>query len=407
MPSKKITFLNKTGDQLSAKIDLPLKKAPFPFVLFAHVFTGNKNLTASKHISRALTMNGFGVMRFDFTGLGESEGDFSETNFSSNVEDLEAAADYLAKHHEAPAVIVGHSLGGAAAIFAAGKIDSIKAVVTVGAPSYPEHVAHLMEGKLNEIETEGVAQVNIGGRKFTIKKQFLEDLQEQEHKGVIKNLDKALLVMHSPQDTIVGIENAANIYRLARHPKSFVTLDGADHMLSNKNDAYYAGSVITSWVKRYITFPETEKLETHKEVVVRLEGEDYTTEVQAGDHAILADEPVEVGGNDFGPSPYELLNASLGACTAMTLQMYARRKKWDLEEVKVHLSYSKKDIYQEHQANPEASTSRIDHFDIELELTGNLNAEQRERLLEIAGKCPVHKTMKTPSEFVLKLVDTE
>ena len=404
MPSKKITFTNKMGYQLSAKIDLPLKKGPFPFVLFAHVFTGSKNLTASKHISRALTMNGFGVMRFDFTGLGESEGDFSNTNFSSNVEDLQDAAAYLAEHYEAPSVIVGHSLGGAAAIFASNKIPSIKAVVSVGAPSYPEHVSHLLSGKKEEIEKNGIAEVNIGGRKFCIKKQFLDDLQNQEHETVIKNLNKGLLVMHSPQDRIVGIENAANIFKLAKHPKSFVTLDGADHMLSDKNDAFYAGSVITSWVKRYIEYPEKEKLTTEKEVVVRLEGEDFTTEIQADDHSIIADEPTSVGGNDFGPSPYDLLNASLGACTAMTLKMYARRKEWDLKEVLVHLSYCKAMAYSDHQADPEKGSSRIDRFEIEIELEGDLDDAQRARLLEIAHKCPVHKTIAThPSEFAMRL----
>ncbi len=403
MPSKKVTFQNKMGYQLSAKIDLPLKKAPFPFVLFAHVFTGSKNLLAAKHISRALTMNGFGVMRFDFTGLGESEGDFSETNFSSNVEDLQDAAAYLAEHYEAPSVIVGHSLGGAAAIFAAGKIPSIKAVVSVGAPSYPEHVTHLLSDKTAEIEKRGMAQVNIGGRKFCIKKQFLDDLRSQEHETVIKNLNKGLLVMHSPQDKIVGIENAANIYKLARHPKSFVSIDGADHMLSNKNDAFYAGNVITSWAKRYIKFPKVEKLTTEKEVVVRLEGEHFTTEIQADDHSIMADEPASVGGNDFGPSPYELLNASLGACTAMTLKMYARRKKWDLQEVLVHLSYCKSMAYADHKADPEKSNSRIDRFEIELELIGDLDDAQRARLLEIAEKCPVHKTISSPSEFAMRL----
>ncbi len=407
MPSRKVTFTNRSGYQLSAKIDLPLKKSPFPFVLFAHVFTGSKNLTASKHISRALTMNGFGVMRFDFTGLGESEGDFSDTNFSSNVEDLQDAAAYLAEHYEAPSVIVGHSLGGAAAIFAAGKIPSIKAVVSVAAPSYPEHVTHLLSGKKEEIEKTGKAEVNIGGRKFCIKKQFLEDLQNQEHEPVIQNLQKGLLVMHSPQDRIVGIENAANIYKLARHPKSFITLDGADHMLSNKDDAFYAGSVITSWVKRYIEFPKKEILTTEKEVVVRLEGEDFTTEIQADEHSIIADEPASVGGNDFGPSPYDLLNASLGACTAMTLKMYARRKNWDLQEVLVHLSYCKTSAYPEHKGEPEKSNSRIDRFEIELELLGDLDETQRARLLEIAGKCPVHRTIASPSQFAMRLKGNE
>jgi len=407
MPTEKIKFYNNRGYQLSAKIDLPLKKDPFPFVIFAHVFTGNKNLVASKHISRALTLNGFGVMRFDFTGLGESEGDFSDTNFSSNVEDLEAAAEYITNHYMAPSVMVGHSLGGAAALFASAKIESIKAVITIGSPSYPEHVTHLLRDKKEEIEKNGCAQVDIGGRKFTIKKQFLDDLQAQEHIPVIKSLGKAILVMHSPQDKIVGIDNASNIYHLAKHPKSFVTLDQADHMLSNKNDAFYAGNVIASWVKRYIEFPSMEKLETDKQVVVRLEGDDFTTEVQTDNHSLIADEPVSFGGNDFGPSPYELLNASLGACTAMTLKMYARRKEWNLEDVLVHLSYSKKHKYEEHQANPESTSSRIDRFEREIELKGNLDDKQRQKLLSIANKCPVHRTISSPTEFATKLLEDE
>ena len=405
MPTQKVTFINKKGYQLSAKIDLPLKKDPFPFVIFAHVFTGNKNLVASKQISRALTMNGFGVMRFDFTGLGESEGDFADTNFSSNVEDLEAAAEYITTHYMAPSVMVGHSLGGAAAIFASAKVESIKAVVSIGAPSYPEHVAHLIDDRRDEIQSNGYAQVNIEGRKFTIKKQFLDDLQAQEHIPVIQNLGKAILVMHSPQDRIVEIENAANIYKLAKHPKSFVTLDGADHMLTNKDDAFYTGSVIASWVRRYIEFPTVERLDTDKQVVVRLEGGDYTTEIQAGEHSMVADEPVVHGGNDFGPSPYELLNASLGACTAMTLMMYARRKKWNLEDVLVHLSYSRTNKYEDHQADPENADSRIDRFEREIELIGDLNDAQKRRLLEIANKCPVHKSISSPSEFATKLIE--
>jgi len=400
MSTTKVKFTNAKGYQLSAKIDLPLKKNPFPFVIFAHVFTGNKNLIASKHISRALTLNGFGVMRFDFTGLGESEGDFEDTNFTSNVADLLAASEYLKKKYMAPAVIVGHSLGGAAALFAAKQMNHIKAVVTIGAPSYPEHVSHLLKDKKEEIEKNGCARVSIGGREFTIKKQFLDDLQGQENIPVIKNLGKALLVMHSPQDKIVGIENAANIYKLAKHPKSYITLDGADHMLTIKEDAHYAGNVIASWVKRYIEFPKIEKLATDKQVVVRLEGDDYTTEIQADEHSLIADEPISFGGNDFGMSPYELLNASLGACTAMTLKMYARRKKWPLEDVLVHLSYSKTQKYEEHKSSPEKSTSRIDRFERELELIGELSQDQKRRLLEIANKCPVHRTIASSGKYI-------
>ena len=405
--SQRITFKNQRGFELSARIDLPLGRHPYPFVIFAHVFTGNKNLIAAKHISRALTLNGFGVLRFDFTGLGDSEGDFSKTNFSSNVEDLEAAADYVTEHYMAPAVIVGHSLGGIAAIFAAARIESIKAVVSIGAPSYPEHVTHLLQDKIDEIEKNGCARVQIGGRTFSIRKQFLDDLQAQEHVPIIENLGKALLVMHSPQDEIVGIKNAAEIYKLAQHPKSYVTLDGANHMLTNKDDAFYAGNVIASWVKRYIEFPKVEKLETDSQVVVRLEGDDYTTEIQAEQHSIIADEPISVGGNDFGPSPYELLNASLGACTAMTLKMYARRKKWDLQEVKVHLSYEKTKVYSDHQANPDSKDGRIDRFELEIELIGDLDDEQKARLLEIANRCPVHKTISSPSVFATRLLGDE
>jgi len=395
MPSKKVEFLNSDG-------------VPYPFALFAHVFTGNKNLTSARHISRALTQHGIGVMRFDFTGLGESEGNFSETNFSSNICDLESAADYLAEHYVSPSILIGQSLGGSAALFASQRIESIKAVVTIGSPSYPEHVTHLLSDNLETIEKNGCAVVNVGGREFTIKKQFLDDLRSQNHTDVIKNLNKGLLVMHSPQDTIVGIDNAANIYSLAKHPKSFVTLDGADHMLTNKEDAKYAGTVISSWVRRYVDFPEELQLKTDKDVVVRLEDEDiYTTDILAGSHSMIADEPGSIGGHNFGPSPYELLNSSLGACTAMTLQMYARRKGWDLQEVRVHLSHAKKNIHQDDMQEVEKSSKRIDRFEKVLELVGDLDDEQKRRLLQIAGKCPVHRTLSSPQEFATRLLEDE
>lgn len=408
MPSKKVEFYNKAGIRLSAKIDLPLSRSPYPFALFAHVFTGNKNLISAKHISRALTQNGIGVMRFDFTGLGESEGDFADTNFTSNVEDLIAASDYLKEHYSAPAIIIGHSLGGAAALFAGKRLNNIKAVVTIGSPSYPEHVTHLIKDNIETIEKNGCATVNVGGRDFVIKKQFLDDIRSHDHIDIISDLGKGLLVMHSPQDTIVGIDNAANIYQLAKHPKSFVTLDGADHMLTDKRDAFYAGQVIASWVTRYVDFPEEEKLKTDEQVVVRLEDEDiYTADILAGHHSLIADEPSTIGGNDFGPSPYELLNSSLGACTAMTLQMYARRKKWDLQEVKVHLSHAKKNSHPDDMAELDGAHSLIDRFERVIELKGDLDERQRKRLLEIANKCPVHRTLSTPQEFATRLLEEE
>jgi putative redox protein len=392
MATKKIHFTNKSGYKLSAKLDFPITQQPLAYAVFAHVFTGNKNFQAARNISRALTLNGIAVLRFDFTGLGESEGDFADTNFSSNVDDLLAACDYLAENYQEAKIIIGHSLGGAASIFAASQVESIKAVATIGSPAEPSHVTHLLECGIEEINATGKARVNIGGRHFTIKKQFLEDLQSKNLYGILSNLRKALLVLHSPQDEIVTIENAAKIYHAAFHPKSFVTLDNADHLLTNKDDAHYTGNVIASWVKRYIEFPTEEVLSTHKDVLARLGSSGFTTDILAGKHGLIADESEDLGGNDFGPSPYELLNAALGACTAMTLQMYARRKKWDLREVNVHLSFTRS--YRDDCADCDTKERRLEEFFREIELIGDLNDEQKGRLLEIANRCPVHRTLE-------------
>jgi len=404
MPSDRVKFENKHGCELSARIDWPLSKGPYPFAIFAHVFTGNKNIKSARHISRALAQNGIAVLRFDFTGLGESQGNFADTNFSSTVDDLISAAEYLTEHYESPSLMIGHSLGGAASLFAGSKIDSVQAIVTIGSPSYPEHVAHLIQDSVEDIEKNGEAKVNIGGREFLIKKQFLDDLKAQNHIDIIKNLGKAILVMHSPQDRIVEIDNAAHIYQLAKHPKSFVTLDGADHMLTSKDDAFYAGQVISSWVKRYVEFPQREKLTTDQQVVVRLNEEDkYTTDVQAGRHGFVTDEPEEFDGNGFGPSPYDLLIASLGTCTAMTLHMYARRKGWDLVDVKVHLNHSKTSFYHDDMKELDEKKSKIDRFERVIEIKGNLTDEQKAALLRIANRCPVHRTLKTPNVFATRL----
>ena len=401
MPSKKVKFSNANGYQLSAKLDIPMIPKPIAYAIFAHVFTGNKNLIASKHISRALNLEGFAVLRFDFTGLGESEGDFADTNFTSNVDDLLAAAEFLEENYEAPSLIVGHSLGGAASIIAGAKIDSIKAIATIGAPSDPEHVTHLLHDKVIEIESEGKAVINLDGRQFTIKKQFLDDLRSQKIEEVLKGMNKSILVLHSPQDRVVEIDNAAKIYHTARHPKSFVTLNGANHMLTNKNDAHYAGNVIASWATRYMQIPTKEKLRTDKQVVAKLGSAGFTTEIMAGRHGIVADESEDIGGNDFGPSPYQLLTASLGACTTMTLQMYARRKKWDLEEVRVHLNYTKE--YYEDCMTCDQEGAKLDTFERIIELKGNLDAKQKLRLMEIADRCPVHRTLSSEIMIVTHL----
>ena len=387
-----IQFQNKLGYTLSARLELPPDQHPYAFAIFAHVFTGNKNLSATRHISRALTVNGFGVLRFDFTGLGESEGDFSDTNFSSNVEDLLSAAEYLNEHYMPPKLIVGHSLGGAAAVFAAAQIPSITTLATIGAPSEPAHVRHLLKDGIEEIKRKGCATINIAGREFQIKKHFLDDIESKKMFDVVRNLRKPILVLHSPQDAVVAIENAAHIYHAAYHPKSFVTLDGADHMLTDKKDAAYTGDVIATWASRYIQRTEEEKVKTHLQVAARIDDDPgYTTEIIADKHHLIADEPKQVGGNDFGPDPYELLAASLGACTVMTLKMYAQRKGWPLEEVTVHLKHEKK-----HAAdceNCEENKSRLDHFTRSIEIEGPLSPEMRKRLLEIANKCPVHRTL--------------
>lgn len=403
MPSKRVTFTNANGYTLSARLEFPLVQKPDAYAVFAHAFTGSKSLKATRNISRSLTLNGIAVLRFDFTGLGDSEGDFSDTNFTSNVEDIIAAANYLTEHYESPKIMIGHSLGGAASIFAASQIESVRAVATIGTPSEPEHVTHLLESGIEEIEETGKAVVNIGGRSFTIKKHFLDDLKSKDMYEVLRDMKKALLVMHSPQDSVVEIDNAAKIYQAAFHPKSFITLDRADHMLTNKDDAYYAGSVIASWVLRYIDRSKTEELSTHKQVVARLDGkDDYTTEIKAGAHGLIADESEALGGNDFGPSPYEYLNAALGACTAMTVQMYARRKGWPLEDVKVHLSYERS--YKEDCEACSAEERTLHNMDVHVELMGDLTDEQRARLLEIAQKCPVHRTLKKGVQMDTKLI---
>lgn len=392
MNTENVTFQNKSGEQLSGKLELPPDRHPHNFAIFAHCFTCSKNLLAVKNISRALTKKGFGVLRFDFTGLGESEGDFKDTNFSGNVEDLIAAAAYVAENYKKPSLLVGHSLGGAAALFAAAEIESIQAVATIGAPADPEHVNHLFKSSLEKIEKEGKAVVTLAGREFTIKKQFVDDLKNKSLAEVVKNMRKSLLVMHSPQDNTVGISNAKLIYEAAFHPKSFISLDGADHLLQNKKDSLYAGEVIASWAQRYIELPDNLKLHTEHEVVASLDTSNgFTTQMKLGEHYITADEPESAGGHNFGPTPYEFLSAGLAACTAMTIKMYARFKKWELENIEVHIDYSK-----EHASdceNCESSQAKIDTFKRELKITGNLDDTQKAKLLEIADKCPVHRTL--------------
>ncbi|MFQ5583590.1 MAG: alpha/beta fold hydrolase [Calditrichia bacterium] len=404
MRSEKLYFKNSEGEKLAARLDLPLDGKPKAYALFAHCFTCSKNLKAVSNINRALTREGIAVLRFDFTGLGESEGDFAETNFSSNVADLITAADFLKQQFAAPELLIGHSLGGAAVLQAAAKIKSCKAVATIGAPCDPVHVGHLLDSSREEIEAKGEAEIVLAGRKFTIKKQFLDDLEEKQMKSTIRNLKRALLILHSPIDNVVGIDNAAQIFQSALHPKSFVSLDKADHLLMAEDDSLYAGAVIAAWARKYIHLPleEKKKVDLKDNRVIVETGSGYFTEIMANGHPLIADEPVQVGGTDRGASPYELLLAALGACTSITLRMYADRKQWPVEKIIVRLKHQK--IHAQDCGECESGSDRIDRMEREIELLGPLEADQRQRLLEIADKCPVHRTLHSEVVVDTKLV---
>lgn len=393
--SSKITFENAAGESLSARLDLPPYSVgggvPRAYAVFAHCFTCSKDFPAASRISRGLAERGFGVLRFDFTGLGSSDGDFANTNFSSNVQDLVRAAEFLGETEGAPTLLVGHSLGGAAVLAAAPKIPGIEAVVTIAAPADPAHVIGNFGASRETIERDGQAEVALGGRAFTIKRQFIEDLESGDHDGGLGSLDAALLVMHGPLDRTVSIENARKIYDAARGYKSFVTLGDADHLLSKKDDADYAADVIAAWAKRYVpSMVEAGSVRPESgHVTVAEIARPFTNQVTTNRHDFVADEPAKVGGADEGPAPFELLLAGLGACTSMTVRMYADRKKWPLEHVAVELKHER--VPQD--GNPK---DLVEHFYRAVTLEGALDDEQRERLIEIAGRCPVHRALENP-----------
>ncbi len=365
------------------------------YAIFAHCFTCTKNFNAVVNISRALTRDKIAVLRFDFTGLGESEGDFSNTGFSSNVSDLVAAAEFLKSGFDAPKLLIGHSLGGAAVLQAAASIPSSLAVATIGAPADLSSVARFLSREGPEIRSKGEARVTLAGRSFRIRKEFVDELDRSSMEQSIRQLGKALLIFHSPRDTIVGIESAGKIFRAARHPKSFISLDQADHLLSSRSDSLYAGAVLAAWAGKYIGRPEDRDREerdlTDNRIVVHTGQTGYRTEILAGAHRLIADEPVAVGGSGTGPSPYDYLVSALGACTSMTLRMYADRKEWPLESIVVRLKHRK--VHARDCSECESKSGRIDVVEREIELRGPLDAEQRERLLEIADRCPVHRTL--------------
>lgn len=402
MPTERFTFPGHSGAQLSARLDLP-DGPHLATALFAHCFTCGKDIHAARRISARLSHLGIAVLRFDFTGLGHSEGEFSNTNFSSNVEDLRAAAHALQERGLPPALLIGHSLGGAAVLKAAPDLPGIKAVVTLGAPFDPTHVVHNFADAVPEIDAKGVAEVQLGPRRLKIGKTFLDDIGAEALTGALSKLKAALLVMHAPRDDTVSIDNAGKIFAAAKHPKSFVTLDEADHLISKTEDADYAASVIATWVQRYLDLPKPAATDAVPEGVLRVREADPAGFLQdvsdSSGHHLLADEPVKFGGTDRGLSPYGLMAAGLGACTSMTIRMYARRKGWPLEHVSVDITHAK----QHAQDATDGATARLDRFERKITLTGALDTEQRARLLEIADKCPVHRTLEQGAAVVTTL----
>jgi uncharacterized OsmC-like protein/fermentation-respiration switch protein FrsA (DUF1100 family) len=405
--TERFQFQGEGGVQLAASLDLP-DGEPKAYALFAHCFTCGKDVLAARRIAAALAEKGIGVLRFDFTGLGSSEGDFANSTFSSNVADLVRAANLLRETRQAPVILIGHSLGGAAILAAAGQITEAKAVVTIAAPSDPSHVTGLFREQVETIKKDGKADVSLAGRPFTIKSEFIDDIKEHSLMDHITHLRKALLVMHSPTDDTVGIDNATRIFVAAKHPKSFVSLADADHLLSQRRDSAYVADVIASWVSRYIeTAMPKEAADASKAprqvVVQETRNSKLQNTIVSGPHRLLADEPVAVGGGDTGPGPYDFLLMALGACKSMTMRLYADRKSFPLERATVTLTHSK--IHAEDCAECETKEGMLDQIDVLISLEGPLDTDQYKRIIEIADKCPVHRTLTSEIRIRTRAAD--
>ncbi|PXB00044.1 osmotically inducible protein C [Nostoc sp. 3335mG] len=388
MRSEKISFENADGTALAGTIDLP-PGTPRAFALFAHCFSCSSQSHAAKRIAGALTSHGIATLRFDFTGLGASEGAFADSHFAANVEDLIQAAEYLSSTWQAPELLIGHSLGGAAVIAAAGGLASVKAVVTIGAPFDPAHVLHQFGSRIDEIERAGEADVTIAGRTFTVRRDFLEAARGQDQEQRLADLNRALLVMHAPTDEIVGIDNARAIFEAARHPKSFLSLESADHLLTARRDGDYVATMIAAWAERYLAPADDASIDVGGTVRIQSTDGKFLQDVVAGRHRFIADEPARLGGRDAGPTPYDLLLASLGTCTAMTIKMFATRQAIPLEQVRIGLRHDRI-----HGEDCGAGQKRIERITREIALTGPMSAEQRARLIEIADRCPVHHSLQ-------------
>jgi uncharacterized OsmC-like protein/pimeloyl-ACP methyl ester carboxylesterase len=407
MPTERFQFKGEGGHQLAASLDLP-DGEPLAYALFAHCFTCGKDGLAARRIAASLMAKGIAVLRFDFTGLGSSEGDFANSTFSSNIADLVRAADHLRELRKGPAILIGHSLGGAAVLAAAGQIPDAKAVVTIGAPSDPAHVTGLFKDRIDDIRRQGKVEISLAGRPFQISSEFLDDIAEQGLMARVTNLHKALLIMHAPTDAIVGIDNASRIFIAAKHPKSFVSLAGADHLLSDRRDATYVAEIIAVWVTRYLEPIVAEKPEdlgaAPRSVLVReTRSGKFQQTISVGPHRLFADEPVAAGGDDTGLGPYDLVLAGLGACTAMTMRLYADRKSLPMDRVSVVLKHSK--IHAQDCVECETRTGMLDQIERVIAMEGALDTEQRGKLLEIADKCPVHRTLTSEIHIATRAAD--
>jgi uncharacterized OsmC-like protein/pimeloyl-ACP methyl ester carboxylesterase len=406
--SIRMTFPGSIGHELAARLDMP-PAGVRAYALFAHCFTCTKDILAARHIAATLTSLGVAVLRFDFTGLGSSDGEFQNTSFSSNVQDLICAADHLRKHYQAPAIVIGHSLGGAAVLAAADQLPEAKAIVTIGAPSDVAHVLQNFNAQLDDIERDGIANVSLAGRTFPISRRLVEDARSHVLQRQIANLRKALLVMHAPLDPTVGIEHATTIFVAAKHPKSFVSLDDADHLLSRKRDAVYAAQVIAAWASRYIAANEEAAADedSHEGIVVMETGTGkFQNVVVAGRHRLLADEPASMGGLGSGPSPYDYLAAALGACTSMTLRLYADHNNLPLGRFTVSIRHGKRPAGHCEDCGEVVAgrAGSIDRFERTIAVEGGADAATADKLVEIAGKCPVHRTLATRSAVVTRVV---
>ena len=408
----RLEFPNTGGDKLSGLLEMPPAGIQtVRYALFAHCFTCGKDIAAASRISRALASRGIAVLRFDFTGLGNSDGDFANTNFSSNVADLLAAAGALEQHYQAPSLLIGHSLGGAAVLAAAQQLKSVEAVATIGAPATADHVKHLFSSASSELQTAGEAEVKIGSRTFQIKRQLLEDLERYGDASHLRQLNRALLVFHSPLDQIVSIDEAGRIYQAARHPKSFISLDNADHLLSNREDAEYVAETLLAWASRYLNLNRHEFENNYGTAPAVRDGEVLVTELDkqflrgmfTPSHQAMSDEPKSVGGMNLGPSPYDLLLMALGACTSMTLRMYANHKKLDLQDIEVRLQHDR--VYADDCDACTDTSSKIERISRTLTLQGSLSDAERKRMLEIADRCPVHRTLESDPQIVTELED--